>query len=90
MNRPEKVSEFPMTEPERDPSLEPASASMPTLATRESGAESVRVLYGGSVKADNVTSYVELADCDGCLVGGASLNAEEFSAMIEAVAEAGE
>ena len=61
-----------------------------TVVTRESGAESVRVLYGGSVKADNVTSYVELADCDGCLVGGASLNPEEFSAMIEAVAEAGE
>jgi triosephosphate isomerase len=60
-----------------------------TVVTRESGADSVRVLYGGSVKADNVTSYVELADCDGCLVGGASLSAEEFSGMIEAVAEVG-
>jgi triosephosphate isomerase len=56
------------------------------VATRESGAASVRVLYGGSVKADNVTSYVELEGCDGCLVGGASLNPEEFSQMIEAVA----
>jgi len=56
------------------------------VATRESGARSVRVLYGGSVKADNVASYVGLEACDGCLVGGASLNPEEFSAMIEAVA----
>ena len=44
------------------------------------------MLYGGSVNAGNVISYVELAACDGCLVGGASLKAEEFSRMIEAVA----
>jgi triosephosphate isomerase len=46
----------------------------------------VRVLYGGSVNAANVASYVELESCDGCLVGGASLRAEEFSTMIGAVA----
>jgi triosephosphate isomerase (TIM) len=46
----------------------------------------VRVLYGGSVNAANVASYVELESCDGCLVGGASLKAEEFSTMIGAVA----
>jgi triosephosphate isomerase len=44
-----------------------------------------RILYGGSVKAGNVGSYVELDDCDGCLVGGASLDAAEFSRMIEVV-----
>jgi triosephosphate isomerase len=49
-------------------------------------AAALRVLYGGSVKSGNVASYVELEDCDGCLVGGASLDAGEFSAMIEAVA----
>jgi len=49
-------------------------------------AAAVRVLYGGSVNAANVTSYVELESCDGCLVGGASLKVEEFSAMIGAVA----
>jgi triosephosphate isomerase (TIM) len=42
----------------------------------------VRVLYGGSVNAANVRSYVELESCDGCLVGGASLKADEFSTMI--------
>jgi len=49
-------------------------------------AASVRVLYGGSVNAANVASYVELGGCDGCLVGGASLKAEEFSKMISVVA----
>jgi triosephosphate isomerase (TIM) len=51
-------------------------------------AERVRVLYGGSVNAANVGSYVELPVCDGCLVGGASLKASEFTRMIETVSEA--
>ena len=42
----------------------------------------LRVVYGGSVNAANVEQYVELPQCDGCLVGGASLKAEEFSTMI--------
>jgi triosephosphate isomerase len=50
-------------------------------------ARKARVLYGGSVNAQNVASYVELPLCDGCLVGGASLKADEFSAMIQTVAE---
>ncbi|HZU18269.1 MAG TPA: triose-phosphate isomerase [Candidatus Dormibacteraeota bacterium] len=48
--------------------------------------EGVRVLYGGSVNASNVASYVELPACAGCLVGGASLKATEFSKMIAVVA----
>ena len=50
-------------------------------------ARRVRVLYGGSVNAGNVESYVELPMCDGCLVGGASLKAEEFGRMITTTAE---
>ena len=50
-------------------------------------AKKVRVLYGGSVNAANIESYVELPLCDGCLVGGASLKADEFSKMIEVTAE---
>src|SRR5258708_31982544 len=45
-------------------------------------ARKVRVLYGGSVNASNVESYVELPLCDGCLVGGASLNAEGFARIV--------
>jgi triosephosphate isomerase len=49
-------------------------------------ARKVRVLYGGSVNAGNVESYVELPLCDGCLVGGASLKAEEFAEIIKVTA----
>lgn len=44
--------------------------------------QTLRVIYGGSVNAANIEAYVELPQCDGCLVGGASLNADEFSDMI--------
>ena len=44
-------------------------------------ADQVRVLYGGSVKSDNVTAIMAQPDVDGCLVGGASLIVDEFSAI---------
>jgi triosephosphate isomerase len=47
----------------------------------EDAAASVRVLYGGSVKAANVAGIMEKADVDGCLVGGASLQADEFGGI---------
>lgn len=50
-------------------------------------ARKVRVLYGGSVNASNVESYVELPLCDGCLVGGASLRPDEFSEIVKVTAE---
>ena len=50
-------------------------------------ARKVRVLYGGSVNASNVESYVELPLCDGCLVGGASLDAAEFAHIVKVTAE---
>ncbi len=40
--------------------------------------EAVRILYGGSVKADNIAGIMAQADVDGALVGGASLDPEEF------------
>lgn len=43
----------------------------------------VRVLYGGSVKADNSASYLKEAGADGLLVGGASLKSEEFIAIVK-------
>ncbi len=42
-------------------------------------ADGVRVLYGGSVKSGNIASIMAEADVDGALVGGASLDPEEFS-----------
>src|SRR5256885_191489 len=50
-------------------------------------ARKVRILYGGSVNASNVQAYVELPYCDGCLVGGASLDASEFAHIVKITAE---
>ena len=44
-------------------------------------AAAVRILYGGSVKAANVAGIMEKADVDGCLVGGASLQPDEFGGI---------
>ncbi|MDX6324588.1 MAG: triosephosphate isomerase [Nocardioidaceae bacterium] len=44
-------------------------------------ARAVRVLYGGSVKAANVAGIMRRPDVDGCLVGGASLDYEEFGGI---------
>jgi triosephosphate isomerase len=41
----------------------------------------VRILYGGSVKASNVAGIMAEEDVDGCLVGGASLQADEFGGV---------
>jgi triosephosphate isomerase len=42
-------------------------------------AEAARILYGGSVKSSNIVEIMKQADVDGVLVGGASLDAEEFA-----------
>ncbi|MGH3411478.1 MAG: triose-phosphate isomerase [Marmoricola sp.] len=44
-------------------------------------ASGVRILYGGSVKAANVGGIMQQPDVDGCLVGGASLQADEFGGI---------
>ncbi len=46
-------------------------------------AENVRILYGGSVKPENVHDYLLQSDVDGALVGGASLKVDSFKALIE-------
>ena len=47
----------------------------------DAAADGVRVLYGGSVKAANVAGIMDKIDVDGCLVGGASLQADEFGGI---------
>ncbi|MGH3280555.1 MAG: triose-phosphate isomerase [Trebonia sp.] len=44
-------------------------------------AAGVRILYGGSVKSDNIASIMAEQDVDGALVGGASLDAAQFAAL---------
>ena len=47
--------------------------------------EELLVLYGGSVKPENIAGYLSQADVDGALVGGASLKIESFEAMVKAL-----
>jgi triosephosphate isomerase len=49
-------------------------------------AERTRILYGGSVKPENASELMALPDVDGALVGGASLDAVAFAAIVAAVA----
>ncbi|WP_067498429.1 triose-phosphate isomerase [Actinoplanes sp. TFC3] len=45
-------------------------------------AEAVRIQYGGSVKASNIAAIMAKPDVDGALIGGASLQAEEFASIV--------
>jgi triosephosphate isomerase len=47
----------------------------------DEAAAGIRILYGGSVKAANVAGIMQQPDVDGCLVGGASLQADEFGGI---------
>jgi triosephosphate isomerase (TIM) len=49
----------------------------------EEGARGARVLYGGSVAPDNAKAYLKMSGVDGLLVGGASLNYEEFASIVK-------
>lgn len=51
-------------------------------------AQSARILYGGSVTAENTVEFASQEQVDGALVGGASLNAEAFAAIVRRTVEA--
>ena len=53
------------------------------------GGDTVRILYGGSVKSDNAAELFAVPDVDGALVGGASLTAAQFVPILEAAAAQG-
>jgi triosephosphate isomerase len=48
----------------------------------EGASEAVRILYGGSVNPGNIASFMAKRDIDGALVGGASLDPDQFAAVI--------
>ena len=59
-----------------------------SVVAREHGqeaADAIRIQYGGSVKPENVAEYMACPDVDGALVGGASLEAESFLALLDFV-----
>lgn len=53
----------------------------------ESFAQDVRILYGGSVTADNIVEFIQQPGIDGALVGGASLKADQFVSMVRQTSE---
>jgi triosephosphate isomerase (TIM) len=55
-----------------------------TLRVRGTAADSVRILYGGSVKPGNAAELLSMPEIDGALVGGASLDPADFAAIVEA------
>ena len=50
-------------------------------------AQSLRILYGGSVTADNTNEFIKQPGIDGALVGGASLDAEQFLSIVKQTSE---
>ncbi len=52
----------------------------------EATANSIRILYGGSVNSDNASAYISKSDIDGYLVGGASLKAGDFCGIVSRTA----
>jgi triosephosphate isomerase (TIM) len=75
-----------------DDAQEVCSAIRTRLAELYSGdlADGVRILYGGSVKAANVAGIMGQPDVDGALVGGASIDAEEFVGIVRYRTAAGQ
>ena len=51
--------------------------------TDETTADAVRIQYGGSVKASNIAELMAQPDIDGALVGGASLDPDEFARIVQ-------
>ncbi|MDZ4309192.1 MAG: triose-phosphate isomerase [Cypionkella sp.] len=77
----------------RTPTLEQIAEVHAFLRTRLTGrigtaAAGVRLLYGGSVKPSNAAEIFAVPDVDGALVGGASLKAADFGAIVSALAAA--
>jgi triosephosphate isomerase len=53
-------------------------------AKSPAAAETVQILYGGSMKPDNAQALLSMPDIDGGLIGGASLKAADFLAIVRA------
>ncbi|MFN2450132.1 MAG: triose-phosphate isomerase [Candidatus Baltobacteraceae bacterium] len=63
-----------------------ANETMRAIRSCLPGLQDVPILYGGSVKAENVAQYTAQPDIDGALVGGASLDPRTFAALARAAA----
>lgn len=52
-------------------------------------ARQTRILYGGSVKSSNISDFISSPEIDGALVGGASLDSDEFTGIVAATSRSG-
>ena len=62
--------------------LTASSGSLPHTVFSPDAASALRILYGGSVKPDNIKGLMAQVEIDGALVGGASLDAKSFAAIV--------
>ena len=75
--------------PEQAQDVHQLIRSLLTDLFQASTAQACRIQYGGSVKPDNAADLLKQPDIDGALVGGASLKADSFAAIVRAAPEAG-
>jgi triosephosphate isomerase len=68
--------------PEQAQEVHAAIRSILSALGGQAVAAKMRILYGGSVKPDNIDVLMAQADIDGALVGGASLNADDFARIV--------
>lgn len=69
--------------PEQAQEVHAAIRQQLTTMADATTSERVRILYGGSVKPDNVDTLMSQPDIDGALVGGASLDAAQFTRIVQ-------
>lgn len=74
------------TESDANLAIELVRNTLADLLGRQA-ADETRILYGGSVNADNIDKFMGVAEIDGALVGGASLKVDQFTRIVEAAAE---
>ena len=65
------------------PTLEEINTTHEFIKNHNSKFADYKILYGGSVKANNAKEIVSLSNVDGALIGGASLKADDFTKIIE-------
>ncbi|MBI3420608.1 MAG: triose-phosphate isomerase [Candidatus Sungbacteria bacterium] len=83
------ISTMPNSRPDTPENTFRANVYIRKIVSRlfsRSVGESMRVIYGGSVSAKNIRSFLTDGHMQGALIGGASLNVEEFARIIEASA----
>ena len=67
-----------------EPPFDPAKEIHVRTPAEEDAARRIRIMYGGSVKPDNAVDLFAQPDIDGGLIGGASLKAADFVAIVRA------